>query len=162
MRDFSWWVKIARKALFSVVVAFCWLGWGQSTPAAEVGTCEAEKAGKHLFFDLAQGKALLGALAELRVQKERVGLLEKRLEIKEEVIGFYQLQNQAAEKALDATAKALASEKQRVGVLELSVEKWQKEAASLRSARVWWLVGGLAGGVLVVGGAILTGWFLTK
>jgi hypothetical protein len=147
-----------------VTVAFALVPWPNLAWSADVGTCEPaktpaeKKEAAHIFFEIAQGKKLLTALTELKTSREQNRLLEERIKIKEEMIGLWRLQAQAAEKALDTVARALAGEKSRGDILALSAQKWQQEAARAKAERVWWMIGGIVGGVLIVGGAILVGW----
>lgn len=153
-----WAVRFPRLCIFLVVAIVVFATTLRQSYAADLGTCEKDPKGQHLFFDIAQGKKLLGALAELKTSREQNRLLEERIKIKEEVVGLWRLQAQAAEKALGATVKALANEKTRAEALSLSVTKWQQEAARTKAERVWWAVGGLLGGAVIIGGAILVGW----
>lgn len=154
-----------KEWLVTVVVVVVLLAWPGFGLAADIGTCEKSSEGetaKHLFFPVQQGKKLLLKLKELKVSKARVALLQRKVEIKEEIIELLRTKNKAAEQALQKQSKALAEKNKSIQRLQRDVLNYKKQAAEARAARVWYLIGGVVGTVVLLGGGSLALYLASK
>lgn len=147
--------------LFSVLlVPFSAKAVDEVSYNAEVGTCkkaknaEDAKDASHLFFEIDEGKKLWAELGQLRLEKKRVRLLDTSLSLKDQVIGLWKLQFEAAEKAVKAQKEVVVQTnlknqklEKRVVALEKDVKKWREESIKYKGQRYQFLFWGIAGGI---------------
>jgi septal ring factor EnvC (AmiA/AmiB activator) len=132
---------------------------------SEVGTCRkarTKREAKHLYFSIEEGKELWKELKLLRLDKQKLKLIDTKLELKGQQINLWKIQFHSAE-------RAVKKQETRIINLNLKVTDLTKENKTLTDKNyklnqdvvkykgeryqflVWGVVGGFVLTVLVAG-----------
>jgi len=134
---------------------------------SEVGTCKKarkKKEAKHLYFSIKEGNALWDELRLLRLDKQKLKLIDTKLELKDNQIQLWKIQFGAAEGAVKKQEKRIVN--LNLVVVDLKKDntalkdknnKLNLDAAKYKGERYQYLVWGVVGGfvlTVLVAGAI--------
>lgn len=155
--------RLVKALVFIVVLCFSLTSFPLMGFAAEIGTCRKarnsneEDNAPHLFFSIATGKELLLELKGLRNDKQKLTLIESKLKLNDEIMGWYKIQIDASVKTVDKLAKEIVGEREKVKDLTVrldqstaKVQNLTLQVAQYKGERYQWLLYGIGGTVIVV------------